>query len=314
MSAEIFCAFWPLEAQFFVFLSRENRYNSIVREIIKKEGLGVIEINNLTHIYHPGSDYEVRALNRINLRINDGEHVAVLGRNGCGKSTLAKHLNGLLLPTEGSVLVDGLDTSDEDHALDILQRVGMVFQNPDNQLVATTVLEEIAFGPENLGLSRETIFERVDEALRLVQMEEFRDAMPHHLSGGQKQRIAIAGIIAMRPQTIVFDEPTAMLDPDGRAEVTGTMLRLNKEEGLTVVNITHFMEEAVLADRVVVMDDGDIVMEGTPREIFTHVDELRALHLDVPQVTEIAVRLHEKYPFIPRDVLTIDEMVDVLCH
>lgn len=286
----------------------------IRQKIVMKEGRNVIEIKNLSHIYHPGTEHEVRALNHINLRIEDGEHVAVLGRNGCGKSTLAKHLNGLLLPTEGSVLVDEYDTADEDHALDILQRVGMVFQNPDNQLVATTVLEEIAFGPENLGLPREVIFERVDEALKLVQMEDFRDAMPHHLSGGQKQRIAIAGIIAMRPETIVFDEPTAMLDPDGRAEVIGTMLRLNREEGLTVVNITHFMEEAVLADRVIVMDDGDVVMEGTPREIFTHVEELRALHLDVPAITEIAVRLHDKYPFIPRDVLTIDEMVDVLCH
>ncbi len=279
-----------------------------------KEGFHVIDIQNLSHIYHQGSETEVRALNHINLHIDDGEHVAVLGRNGCGKSTLAKHLNGLLLPTEGVVMVDEYDTRDEAHALDILQRVGMVFQNPDNQLVATTVMEEIAFGPENLGLPREKILERLEEALHMVQMEDFRDAMPHHLSGGQKQRIAIAGIIAMRPQTIVFDEPTAMLDPDGRSEVIHTMLRLNKEEGMTIVNITHFMEEAVLADRVIVMDDGDIVMQGTPRQIFTHVDELRALHLDVPPVTEVAVRLHEKYPFIPRDVLTIDEMVDVLCH
>lgn len=274
----------------------------------------MIEIKDLSHFYHQGAEGEVQALKHVTLRIDDGEHVAVLGRNGCGKSTLAKHLNGLLLPTEGQVLIDGIDTLDEERALDILQRVGMVFQNPDNQLVATTVLEEVAFGPENLGVPRDVIFERVDEALRLVQMEAFRDAQPHHLSGGQKQRIAIAGIIAMRPETIVFDEPTAMLDPDGRAEVISTMLRLNKEESLTIVNITHFMEEAVLADRVIVMDDGQIVMQGTPREIFTRVNELRALHLDVPPVTEIAVRLHEKYPFIPQDVLTIDEMVDVLCH
>ena len=274
----------------------------------------MIEIKDLSHVYHPGTEGEVRALKHINLQIHDGEHVAVLGRNGCGKSTLAKHLNGLLLPTEGHVIVDGLDTLDEEHALEIPQRVGMVFQNPDNQLVATTVLEEIAFGPENLGIPREIILERVDEALKLVQMEAFREAAPHHLSGGQKQRIAIAGIIAMRPKTIVFDEPTAMLDPDGRAEVISTMLRLNKDEGLTIVNITHFMEEAVLANRVIVMNDGDIVMQGTPREIFTHVEMLRELHLDVPPVTEIAVRLHEKYPFIPRDVLTIDEMVNVLCH
>lgn len=276
--------------------------------------IGLIDVKNLVHLYHAGSDYEVLALDHINLTINDGEHVAVLGRNGCGKSTLAKHLNGLLLPTEGSVIVDGFDTKDEMHALDVLQRVGMVFQNPDNQLVATTVVEEVAFGPENLGLSRETIWERVNEALEMVQMSDFREAAPHHLSGGQKQRLAIAGIIAMRPQTIVFDEPTAMLDPDGRKEVISTMLRLNKEEGLTIVNITHFMEEAVLADRVVVMDDGHIMMEGTPREIFAHVDELRALHLDVPPMTELAGRLHKKFPFIPLDVLTIEEMVGVLCH
>ena len=260
----------------------------------------MIDIKDLVHVYHPGTDVEVIALDHVSLHINDGEHVAVLGRNGCGKSTLAKHLNGLLLPTAGNVIVDGYDTLDE--------------ENPDNQLVATTVLEEVAFGPENLGLPRETIMERVNESLKMVQMEEFREAMPHHLSGGQKQRIAIAGIIAMRTNTIVFDEPTAMLDPDGRSEVIRTMLRLNKEEGLTIVNITHFMEEAVLADRVVVMDDGKVVMEGTPREIFTHVEALRALHLDVPAMTEIAGRLHEKYPHIPKDILTIDEMVDVLCH
>ena len=275
----------------------------------------MIDIENLVHVYHQGSDeYEVKALDHINLHIEDGEHVAVLGRNGCGKSTLAKHLNGLLLPTEGTVTIDGYNTVDEAHTMTIPQRVGMVFQNPDNQLVATTVLEEVAFGPENLGLPRELILERVDEALKMVQMEEFREAMPHHLSGGQKQRIAIAGVIAMRTHTIVFDEPTAMLDPDGRAEVINTMLRLNKEEGLTIVNITHFMEEAVLADRVIVMDKGHIVMEGTPREIFVHVDELRDLHLDVPAMTEISCRLHEKYAFIPRDVLTIEEMVEVLCH
>lgn len=274
----------------------------------------MIDINELVHVYHAGTDAEVVALDHVSLHIEDGEHVAVLGRNGCGKSTLAKHLNGLLLPTTGTVIVDGYDTLDEANALLIPQHVGMVFQNPDNQLVATTVLEEVAFGPENLGLSRDVILERVDEALKMVQMEEFRDAMPHHLSGGQKQRIAIAGIIAMRTNTIVFDELTAMLDPDGRSEVIRTMLQLNREEGMTIVNITHFMEEAVLADRVVVMDDGHVVMEGTPREIFTHVDELRALHLDVPAMTEIAGRLHKKYPQIPVDILTIDEMVDVLCR
>lgn len=274
----------------------------------------MIDIQQMSHLYHANTEYEILALDSVTLSIQNGEHVAVLGRNGCGKSTLAKHLNALLVPTEGMVLVDGLDTSDESNFIEIRQKVGMVFQNPDNQLVATTVLEEIAFGPENIGLPRDVILERVDEALKMVQMEKFRDSIPHHLSGGQKQRIAIAGVIAMRPQYIVFDEPTAMLDPDGREEVIATMLRLNKEEGLTVVNITHFMEEAVLADRVIVMDDGKIVMEGSPREIFTQVETLRALHLDVPVMTEIAGMLHKKFCDIPVDILTVEEMVDVLCR
>lgn len=274
----------------------------------------MIEIRDLVHRYHADSPYEVLALDGIDLTIRDGEHVAVLGRNGCGKSTLAKHLNALLLPSSGQVLVDGLDTSLEENVLAIRQKVGMVFQNPDNQLVATTVLEEIAFGPENLGMNRALILERVDEALHMVGMERYRNSAPHHLSGGQKQRIAIAGVVAMRPQTIVFDEPTAMLDPDGRREVVDTMLRLNREDHITVVNITHFMEEAVLADRVIVMDDGHIVMQGRPRQIFTQIDALRRLHLDVPIVTEIAGMLHVKHPEIPQDILTIDEMVDLLCR
>ena len=274
-----------------------------------------ISAQDVSFAYDPEEGQAPRnVLEGVSMQIRRGEFVALLGHNGCGKSTMAKLFNAMLLPTGGKVFVDGMDTVDEAVLYEIRRRVGLVLQNPDNQLVAGVVEEDVAFGPENLGVPPEEIRRRVDEALKAVEMYDFRLNAPYKLSGGQKQRVAIAGIIAMRPQTIVFDEPTAMLDPDGRAEVTGTMLRLNKEEGLTVVNITHFMEEAVLADRVVVMDDGDIVMEGTPREIFTHVDELRALHLDVPQVTEIAVRLHEKYPFIPRDVLTIDEMVDVLCH
>ena len=242
----------------------------IRQKIVMKEGRNVIEIKNLSHIYHPGTEHEVRALNHINLRIEDGEHVAVLGRNGCGKSTLAKHLNGLLLPTEGSVMVDEYDTTDEEHALDILQRVGMVFQNPDNQLVATTVLEEIAFGPENLGLPREVIFERVDEALKLVQMEDFRDAMPHHLSGGQKQRIAIARSLAMNPDVMLFDEPTSALDP----EMVGEVLELMKElaqSGMTMVVVTHEMGFArEVATRVLFIDDGKIQEENTPKEFFAN--------------------------------------------
>lgn len=274
----------------------------------------MIEIQNMSHLYHANTEYEVLALNDVSLSIQEGEHVAILGRNGCGKSTLAKHLNALLLPTDGKVFVNGLDTTVDENLLNIRQEVGMVFQNPDNQLVATTVLEEIAFGPENIGLPRETILQRVDEALKMVQMESFRDSTPHHLSGGQKQRIAIAGVIAMRPKCIVFDEPTAMLDPDGRNEVISTMLKLNKNEGLTIVNITHFMEEAVLADRVVVMDDGKIITQGNPREIFSQVETLRALHLDVPVMTEIAGLLNKDFPDIPTDILTIEEMVKILCR
>lgn len=274
----------------------------------------MIEIKNVSHIYNAGTDRALLALNGISLEIRKGEHLAVLGRNGCGKSTLAKHLNALLLPDEGSVLVEGMDTRDHDMVLSVRQTVGMVFQNPDNQLVATTVLEDVAFGPENLGMPPHLIASRVEEALALVRMSDFKDAAPHHLSGGQKQRIAIAGVIAMRPDYIVFDEPTAMLDPRGRQEVLQTMLRLNDEEDITIINITHFMEEAVLADRVIVMDDGHIVMEGTPREIFVQFETLRKLHLDIPVVTELAAYLHEKDASFPLDILTADEMVEILCR
>lgn len=273
----------------------------------------MIEVSELTYIYENSYEGQRPALDSISLKVEAGEHVAVLGRNGCGKSTLAKHLNALLLPTSGKVFVDGIDTEDDAQTLTIRQKVGMVFQNPDNQLVATTVIEDVAFGPENLGLSRELILERVEEALRVVRMSDFRDAAPHHLSGGQKQRIAIAGVIAMRPKYIVFDEPTAMLDPRGREEVIQTMLRLKEEEKIGIINITHFMEEAVLADRVVVMSDGKIVMSGKPREIFSQVDKLKKLHLDVPVVTELAQELHKVWPDIPVDVLSMDEMVERLC-
>ena len=222
----------------------------------------MIKIDHLTHIYHKEStNQEVKALDDVSLTIYDGEHIAVLGHNGCGKSTLAKHLNALLLPTEGTVEVDAVDTANEADLWTIRQRVGMVFQNPDNQLIATTVEEDVAFGPENIGMDPSLIRQRVDEALELVGMTAFKDKEPHLLSGGQKQRVAIAGVIAMRPKYIVFDEPTAMLDPQGRREVMETMQRLNKEEGLTVVNITHFMEEAVLADRVVVMEQGKVILD-----------------------------------------------------
>lgn len=273
----------------------------------------MINIKNLTHIYNNGQGQEIKAIDRLNLVIQAGEHVAVLGHNGCGKSTLAKHLNALLLPTEGTVEVDDVDTANEDNLWTVRQMVGMVFQNPDNQLVATTVEEDVAFGPENLGLPSEVIRQRVDEALEIVGMSAYKENGPHLLSGGQKQRVAIAGIIAMRPKYIVFDEPTAMLDPVGRQEVIETMQKLNREEGLTVINITHFMDEAVRADRVIVMEEGKIALEGTPREVFTQVDLLKQMRLDVPPITELAALLHKEKSDIPIDILTVDEMVVKLC-
>lgn len=274
----------------------------------------MIRIQRVTHIYKKESTkQEVKALDNVSLDIHEGEHIAVLGHNGCGKSTLAKHLNALLLPTAGTVEVDAVDTANEADLWTIRQMVGMVFQNPDNQLVATTVEEDVAFGPENMGMEPALIRQRVDEALALVGMSQFKDKGPHLLSGGQKQRVAIAGIIAMRPKYIVFDEPTAMLDPIGRKEVMDTMQRLNREEGITVINITHFMEEAVLADRVVVMDHGRIVLSGTPKEVFTQVDFLKQMQLDVPPIAELAALLHKEDTHIAADIMTIEEMVRELC-
>lgn len=274
----------------------------------------MIRIQRVTHIYKKESTkQEVKALDNVSLDIHEGEHIAVLGHNGCGKSTLAKHLNALLLPTAGTVEVDAVDTANEADLWTIRQMVGMVFQNPDNQLVATTVEEDVAFGPENMGMEPALIRQRVDEALALVGMSQFKDKGPHLLSGGQKQRVAIAGIIAMRPKYIVFDEPTAMLDPIGRKEVMDTMQRLNREEGITVINITHFMEEAVLADRVVVMDHGRIVLSGTPKEVFMQVDLLKEMQLDVPPIAELAALLHKEDTHIAADIMTIEEMVRELC-
>ena len=274
----------------------------------------MIKLNHLTHIFYKESTkQEVKALDDVSLEIHEGEHIAVLGHNGCGKSTLAKHLNALLLPTEGTVEVDAVDTASEADLWTIRQTVGMVFQNPDNQLVATTVEEDVAFGPENMGMEPSIIRQRVDEALEAVGMQEYKDKGPHLLSGGQKQRVAIAGIIAMRPKYIVFDEPTAMLDPLGRREVMETMQQLNKEERITIINITHFMEEAVLADRVIVMEHGRIVLSGTPKEVFTHVDLLKRMQLDVPPVVELAALLHKENKQIAADLMTIEEMVKELC-
>ncbi|MFO7152565.1 MAG: energy-coupling factor transporter ATPase [Bacillota bacterium] len=253
------------------------------------------------------------ALKDVNLRIGKGEFVAIIGPNGSGKSTLAKLFNGLFVPTKGRVTVDGLDTRDRENVWKIRQKAGMVFQNPDNQIVATVVEEDVAFGPENLGVPPEEIRRRVDEALEIVELKDYAQKPPHQLSGGQKQRVAIAGILAMRPEYIIMDEPTAMLDPVGRKEVINTVKRLNREEGKTIVLITHFMEEAVQADRIIVMSEGRVLMEGSPREIFSKVDELKAIGLDVPQVTELAHRLKGRGLAVRSDVLTIDEMVECLC-
>ena len=272
----------------------------------------MIEVNHLSHLYVDENGNDVRALDDVSLSIGRGEFVAIIGTNGSGKSTLAKHFNVLLQPTEGTVTVCGFNTLDDEHIWNIRQHVGMVFQNPDNQIVAAVVEEDVAFGPENLGVPSAEIRKRVDDALAAVNMTEYAEHGPHLLSGGQKQRIAIAGILAMKPDCIVLDEPTAMLDPKGRLEVLETIHRLNKEEGITIVIITHFMEEAVTADRVVVMKNGVKLQEGTPREIFTQVDTLKDLGLDVPVAAEVASKLIQKGVDIPNDIITNDELGDAL--
>lgn len=254
------------------------------------------------------------ALNDIDMDIKDGEFVAILGRNGSGKSTFAKHINALLTPTSGTLWVKGMDTKEEKLVWDIRQRAGMVFQNPDNQLVATIVEEDVAFGPENMGVPSEEIRLRVDEALSTVSMSEFKRNTPSKLSGGQKQRIAIAGVLAMKPDCIVLDEPTAMLDPSGRKEVIDTIKRLNKEEGITIVLITHYMDETTEADRIIVMDKGKVALTGTPKEIFKQVDLIKGFGLDVPQVTEVCHNLRKKGISIKDDILTVDEMVKEICR
>lgn len=258
-------------------------------------------------------DGTIKALDGIDMGISSGEFIAVIGHNGSGKSTLAKHLNAILKPTKGTVTVKGMDTRDDSRLWDIRQAAGMVFQNPDNQIVATVVEEDVAFGPENLGIESGEIRRRVKEALEAVEMYEFRKKGPHLLSGGQKQRVAIAGVIAMKPDCIIFDESTAMLDPSGRREVMSTIRKLNKQEGITIIHITHFMEEAVDADRVIVMEEGRIVMQGRPREIFVQVEQLKSLGLDVPFMTELAYELGKAGIKIDSDILTVDEMVNSLC-
>ena len=251
-----------------------------------------------------------RALNHLNVEIEKGSFVAVLGHNGSGKSTFAKHLNGILLPTEGEVWVAGMDTSDEEKLWDVRKAAGMVFQNPDNQIIGNIVEEDVGFGPENLGVPTEEIWERVDKSLKAVGMTLCRKKSPNRLSGGQKQRVAIAGVMAMKPQCIVLDEPTAMLDPNGRAEVIRTVRELNRKEGITAVLITHYMEEVIDADRVIVMDDGAIVMDGTPREVFSQVEKLKEYRLDVPQATELAYELKKAGVDLPDGILSQEEFVE----
>ena len=278
----------------------------------------IIKTENLGFTYDDGDEsvVEIPALSGVNVNVERGEYVAVLGHNGSGKSTFAKLLNMILAPTVGKIYIDGRDITTEnfpeDDVFDIRRKIGMVFQNPDNQLVATIVEEDVAFGPENLGLPREEIRERVDSSLKLVGMAEYARHAPHKLSGGQKQRVAIAGIIAMRPEVIIFDESTAMLDPRGRREVVDIMERLNKDEGITVLNITHYMEEAARADRVIVINDGRIALDGTPREVFANVDRLRAMGLEAPQGNELVLELKKAGVNIDGDSLTEAECIETL--
>lgn len=274
----------------------------------------IIEIKDLRFSYPAeiDGDEPVEVLRGINLEIAEGEFVAVLGHNGSGKSTLAKHLNGILVPSSGKVLVDGIDTADEDKLFELRQCAGMVFQNPDNQIVSSIVEEDVAFALENLGVPYEEMRKRVDDALRDVRMYDFRMHSPSQLSGGQKQRVAIAGIIAMRPKCIILDEPTAMLDPQGRREVMATVKRLNRDYGTTIVLITHFMDEAAACGRVVVMEKGKAILDGTPEEVFAHVELLKKMRLDVPQVTELVHELRKEGFELPADIITEQECVEAL--
>ena len=279
----------------------------------KQEMDNYIEFKDVTFAYQNPDDSEaVSVIRKLNVSIKKGDFVAVLGHNGCGKSTFAKLCNAIEIPQSGKVTVDGIDTADEDRLYDIRQKVGMVFQNPDNQIVATIVEDDVAFGPENLGIEPKEIRRRVDEALKRVSMYDFRFCEPHKLSGGQKQRVAIAGIIAMQPECIILDEPTAMLDPKGRQEVMDTVKMLNREYGITVVFITHYMDEAVKANRVIVMDEGNILLDGTPKQVFGHHDTLRRVGLDIPEASELASELRKSGVKIKKDILDIDELCQEL--
>lgn len=281
--------------------------------------MGIIKADDLVFDYirrdEEGNVENVtEAVDHVSLDVEQGQFIAILGHNGSGKSTLAKHINAILKPTEGEMTVDGMSTSEEDNVWSVRQTAGMVFQNPDNQIVATIVEEDVAFGPENLGVPTDEIWERVNKALESVNMTMYRGYSPNKLSGGQKQRVAIAGVLAMKPKCIVLDEATAMLDPLGRKEVMSAIIELSKVEKITVILITHYMDEAVLADKIFVMDKGKIAMEGTPRQVFSHVEEIRELRLDVPAATAMAYELRKAGYNIPKDILTRDELVEAVCQ
>ncbi len=277
----------------------------------KNESKNLIECKDVYFCYD-NSEEQKEVLGGVSLNIKKGEFLAILGHNGSGKSTIAKHMNAILVPTQGTVIVEGMSTADEEKLFDIRQHVGMVFQNPDNQIVATIVEEDVAFAPENLGVEPSEIRQRVDHALKAVNMYEYREHAPHRLSGGQKQRVAIAGIIAMRPDCIVLDEPTAMLDPIGRREVMATLKDLNQKYGITIVIITHYMDEAAQCEKIVVMNGGKVIMKGTPKEVFSHVEELKKVGLDVPQVTELMWELKKEGYNVPTDIITEEECIKVL--
>ena len=274
----------------------------------------IITIENLIFEYTRGDESQpVRAIDNLNLEIERGSFTAIIGKNGSGKSTLAKNLNGLLLPTEGVIYVDGFDTRDDDSIWNVRQTAGMVFQNPDNQLVSAIVEDDVAFGPENLGIEPAEIRRRVDKALEDVNMGQFKKKAPHLLSGGQKQRIAIAGVVAMKPKCIIFDEPTAMLDPKGRSEIMSIIDELHAE-GITVILITHFMDEAVRADRVIIMHEGHILLDGTPQEVFEQEELIRSVNLDVPLMVEMGAKLHKAGIDVPKDIITEEKMVEFICQ
>ncbi len=300
-----------------IFCKKSLTIKAILR--ILEEIMNLIKIAKLIFEYAKyGEDGSVvgasRAIDNVSIDIEKGSFVAVLGHNGSGKSTLAKHLNAILLPTEGTVWIGEDDTKNSDALWDIRQRAGMVFQNPDNQIIANVVEEDVAFGPENIGVPTREIWRRVDESLKAVGMTAFRKKSPNKLSGGQKQRVAIAGVMAMKPDCIILDEPTAMLDPHGREDVIRTVHELNKQENITVVLITHYMEEVIDADRIIVMDEGKVVMDGTPKQIFSKVDQLKKYRLDVPQVTELAYELKKEGIPLEDGILTIEELVNALCQ